>query len=118
MLEESDLAARVRLLGYTVELVKDAVVVHDIEVESSLARLLHMTSPRFAYLIARGRGRFIRRHSPPLMRIVRMAFWLAVLFPVYAYAALTDRGTDWLLRISTFGSLMRGAVEGAFGRWE
>lgn len=110
---EADFGERVSSRGYRIELVPEAVVLHDVQVEESLARRLHITSPSRAFLVAKDRGVFIRRQRDNnLLLTTRIIFWVLVLAPTYILAILFEHRMSRKERLATIAGFARGLSSG------
>lgn len=109
---EAELAERVRSLGYSCELVAEAVVWHDIECSDSVVKQLTLRSPEWAFAIGRDRMRFLKRYAPPRLRSVHIVVWLVILLPAHVIAALVDSTRTFLERLKVARSLLSGVFDG------
>jgi GT2 family glycosyltransferase len=116
-MEEADLAERIRAAGYSVRLIPEALVWHDIRANDPLARRLHITTTG-AYLIGRNRGFFTRKHSPTtLSRLARLSFWLGLLVPFYVAVIFLQSEGGWRSRLRIACLFLAGVWEGAVKKW-
>jgi GT2 family glycosyltransferase len=116
-MEEADLAARVRRSGYSIRLVHEALIWHDIRPEGSPARRLHLTDPDRAFMVGRSRERYLRRHGRRgLAGTIGHLYWRAVLVPGYVIAILSDRDQPSRSRIRVATTFLHGVFAGIAGR--
>jgi GT2 family glycosyltransferase len=118
LMEEPDLAARIRANGKAVQLVPQAVFWHDMSTADSLARRLHIVAGQAerAFLVGRNRGLFIRRHGPNgVRRLLWLIVWLAGLVPYYIGAILLERERSFISRLRLVRVFLKGVWRGVSG---
>jgi len=120
MYEESDYAYRIRKAGYSVKVVKNAVIYHDTDdfsrESNKTAFLYHtMANKKRAYFTARNRLVFHRLYSPLQQFLVILLFWNWLFAGFYLYHILIYDGPgtftprDRLLLISSY---LKGILDG------
>lgn len=97
MYEESDYAYRIRNLGYSIKVVKDAKIYHDVEeyVEGKMTKdyMYHfMEDMRRPYVFARNRIIFHFLYSNKLQNIGILCFWIWVFSAYYCHKFIFYKG--------------------------
>lgn len=97
MYEESDYAYRIREAGYTIRVVRDAIIYHDVEATAEGGKskdyMYHfMSDKRRPYVTARNRLLFHRQFSTTLQLVAILLVWVWVFALYYAYKILSYDG--------------------------
>lgn len=88
MYEESDVAYRIRSAGYSIKVVRDAIIYHDVD-----DYMYHfMSDIRLPYVFARNRIIFHSIYSTKLQLIWILILWIWVFMLFYWYKAMTYNG--------------------------
>jgi GT2 family glycosyltransferase len=109
---EGDIAERVSARGYRVALAAEAVIWHDFAFRPDapfIRRIMAPQSPERAFVVARDRVRFIRRHRIPwVRRASQLSFYMLGLVPAYGVAIMLDCERPMRQRLLTLRSFLLG----------
>lgn len=109
MYEESELAIRVKKLGYKVLAVPFAIAYHNIPLETDSSRNLGLHRWDRVYLLARNRIIFMKRNAPKICYVIFLLSSNLIITLYYLYLLLK------LGKIGFIGAYLKGVLEGIFG---
>lgn len=120
MYEESDVAYRIRNLGYKVVVVKEAKIYHDIEssekgIKSKDYMYHFMLDKRRPFVFARNRVIFHSLYSNKLQNIAILFFWIWFFAGYYSYKFIFYNGYgkfNIFQKLSAAGSYINGTFNG------
>lgn len=111
MYEESDLAYRIRKAGYTIQVVRDAKIYHDVK-----DYMPHfMNDERRLYVFARNRIIFHSLYSNTLQLLSILLIWIWVFTAYYAYKILSysgDGNFSYVKRLQLVSQYLKGDIDG------
>ncbi|WP_423792389.1 glycosyltransferase family 2 protein [Methanocaldococcus indicus] len=106
MYEESELAIRIKKLGYKVLAVPSAIAYHNIPIETDNSRNLGLHRWDRVYLLARNRVIFMKRNAPKTHYIIFLLTFNLVITMYYLYVLLKLGKTEFI------GAYLKGVLEG------
>lgn len=120
MYEESDLAYRIRNVGYSIKVVKNAKIYHDVEGASGEGKrkdyMQHfMNDIRRPYVFARNRILFHSIYSTRLELLSILCVWIWIFMAYYLYKILSYSGVGsytLIQRLKLATSYIQGTLEG------